>query len=80
MYDSPTSVEEAAKILDKDKPGWAYEVTQPVQMSSWKKCVLAQVYGNYLHAAYKLFGYRTFGDLFMAHNEEWQAEVDKRRK
>jgi len=80
MYTAPKSVEEAAKVLDKDKPGWAECVYKPINMGSNWACVLYQVYGEYAQTRYRLFGFQDTKDIFGAHDSEWQLEVDLRQE
>jgi len=57
IYKYPTSVVEAAQLLDNIKPNWFKSVTKPLSMYNYDKCVLGQVYGNYLDAMQCLFGF-----------------------
>lgn len=84
IHDVPS----AAKFLDEKIPGWAAKVVKPVHMPLPSKCILGQVDGN--HGGYsrlldKLFngnppwgcGASLFSNSIF--NEEWQAEVNKRK-
>ncbi len=84
MYDSPTSVEEAAQILDKDRSWWYKLCTKPIHQAGMSSCVLAQTYGTFSKGLHRLFDRTKFCDprfdIFTNEffNKEWQDEVNKR--
>lgn len=40
-------VDAGAAALDAHLPAWRNRVTRPIQMMSWRDCVLGQVFGTY---------------------------------
>ena len=55
-YDAP-AVDRAAAgaaLLDRHLPGWADQVTRPVQVDSVTDCLVAQAYGSWVGGALRL--------------------------
>lgn len=57
FYPWPETIKEAAEVLDKAKPGWAKLINiNTLNMQSHTKCILGQLYGDYIIGKQKLFG------------------------
>lgn len=86
-YAYPNSIEEAANLLDKDKPDWYTKIVRTLVMGSPDNCLLGQIYGNYYTSFEKLFGkpasYERAGDTIFGNRafpSTWYVEIDKRKK
>lgn len=83
MIKYPCSIEEAAVILDREKPGWEKKVdSTKLNMRGVRECILGQVFGNYDTAMSNLFnmGDKSADNIFgyMASTEKWTEEINKR--
>lgn len=90
LYSYPTTIEEAANILDREKPGWAEKIDlYTFRMDQCPHCVLGQTYGNWERAMNVLFGVdvreqyqgQYLGDSIFGKNAnslEWINEIKKR--
>lgn len=79
------NVEDVAKLLDADRPGWAYLVNLDIlNMAETENCVLGQVYGDWED------GYTELADgddrlsaeishLTAKFKDQWVTEVKNRR-
>ena len=89
----PTSVKQAARLLDQAKPGWEYKIDlEKLEMGSCTYCILGQLYGDCDIGFKSLFD----SDWFYVGStdksclkavpfgtdtyvEEWVAEIKERR-
>lgn len=85
-YSYPKTISEAAELLDRIDPYWYNKITQDLQMSNIKSCVLGQVFGDYrksmqtifciYHSQYNLD--RVFGSR--SNTNEWNKEINQRKE
>jgi len=82
VYTYPQSVKEAAKILDKDMPGWEKKIDlENFHIHSTEYCPLSRVYGGYSTGLRHLFGNSNDTGGFFANretNDEWLKEIQLR--
>lgn len=84
----PTSICEAALLLDRVKPGWENRIDKNrINMSGGSFCILGQLYGGYYNGTIELFGFKygssggkTGDSIFGTQTDEkyWIKEIDKR--
>lgn len=82
----PTTVEEAAKVLDDVVHDWAKKIdTEKLNMGHWEECILGQLYGDWDDGGIAIFGKQVWNDnsnsmpdLFAGNKEEWLNEIQKR--
>lgn len=84
-YQQPTTVAEAAKILDKDRPGWENLIDiNKLDLNDPYECILAQIYGNYSTGYKSLFDDNPYGTetakLFslVKFTNSWKQEINNR--
>lgn len=83
----PTSIGEAALLLDKVCPIWFHNINLDIlDMDSLTRCILGQMYGSYDKAIKQLFDetpYHCFEDKIFGSEAGiliWKKEIDKRKK
>lgn len=84
-YEYPKSIQEAAFLLDKIKSGWQKNISISVlDMHSYEKCILGQVFGSFPKAVDELFGLSTYDTCsdkifgYTADTNEWIREINMR--
>ena len=92
IHKYPNSIEEAAKILDKEDSNWSNKLSRPVIMDNGLQCILAQLYGGWATGMRTVFALELLcldfkdcpyinDEIFgnKASNTAWIKEVQKRR-
>jgi hypothetical protein len=86
VYRYPTSINEAALLLDKIDVKWYEKITLPLNMKEYRSCILGQIGNGYYSYFKELFGYsaervhstdRIFGTY--TNRDDWKQEINKRR-
>jgi hypothetical protein len=83
----PLTIAEAAKRLDKEKPGWEGKINiNTLDMTNYRLCILGQLYGEYDIGQRTLFGGPypsiTTQDVIFGDNvdtSQWIKEIDARK-
>lgn len=77
----PSSVAQAAEILDKVLPGWYNDInTEILKMNSNQDCILGQLYGIAWKGHKAIFGHTNFQHgVFSQKGEEWLAQINYRK-
>jgi hypothetical protein len=76
----PTSIKEAALMLDRVHPGWADKININIlNMDLSDRCVLGQLYGgSFLNGLEQIFGtkrYSVVDELLAVDTPEWRREI-----
>ena len=88
-YVFPNSIEEAAIMLDRVKPGWENKIdVERLNMGEYDRCILGQLYdGHYNEGIKELFNKNTYdnttknrSEIFCSADSKdtWLSEINKR--
>lgn len=87
MWRSRENVGSGAALLDQKRPGWYREIDlDQLEMGSDTKCVLGQLYGEYIKGRYTLtllgktfvYGFNTTLEDYKSLQLMWEEEIRSR--
>jgi hypothetical protein len=86
-HEYPSSIEQAANLLDEVKPGWANQINiDELNMNEPTDCIIGQLYRQYDKGMLTLFGdnykdeSQQFDEIFGTHasSAEWTNQINQR--